>query len=64
MARPLRITFPGTCYHVTAPGNARQRIRRDDRDRETFLGRRAAALRATERTFRRLIDSASTALQS
>jgi len=37
MARPLRIEFPGALYHVTSRGNARQRVFRDDRDRETFL---------------------------
>ncbi|MGI0047668.1 MAG: transposase, partial [Nitrosotalea sp.] len=26
MARPLRIEYPGAVYHVTARGNARQRI--------------------------------------
>jgi REP-associated tyrosine transposase len=44
MARPLRIAFPGACYHVTARGNARQRIYRDDRDREVFLGRLGAVV--------------------
>jgi hypothetical protein len=37
MARPLRIEFPGALYHVTSRGNARQRVLRDDEDRETFL---------------------------
>lgn len=37
MARPLRIEFPGAVYHVTSRGNARQKIFRDDEDRETFL---------------------------
>jgi len=37
MARPLRIEFPGALYHVTSRGNARQKIFRDDEDRETFL---------------------------
>ncbi|MBI4515138.1 MAG: transposase [Deltaproteobacteria bacterium] len=37
MARPLRITFPGACYHVTARGNERKPIFRDDRDRARFL---------------------------
>ena len=37
MARPLRIEFPGALYHVTSRGNARQRVFRDDEDRETFL---------------------------
>jgi len=26
MARPLRLQFPGALYHVTARGNARQKI--------------------------------------
>jgi putative transposase len=30
MARPLRIQFPGACYHVTARGNERKAIFRDD----------------------------------
>ncbi len=37
MARPLRIEFPGALYHVTSRGNARQRVFRDDEDRETYL---------------------------
>lgn len=37
MSRPLRIEFPGAVYHVTGRGNARQRIYRDDDDREQFL---------------------------
>jgi len=37
MARPLRIEFPGTLYHVTSRGNARQRVFRDDEDRATHL---------------------------
>lgn len=37
MSRPLRIEFPGAIYHVTSRGNARQRIYRDDGDRERFL---------------------------
>jgi REP element-mobilizing transposase RayT len=38
MARPLRIEYPGAVYHLTARGNARQPIFRDDQDRERFLG--------------------------
>ena len=45
MARPLRIQFPGACYHVTARGNERKPIFRDDRDRERFLERLAAVVR-------------------
>ena len=37
MARPLRIEFPCALYHITSRGNARQRVFRDDADRETFL---------------------------
>ena len=42
MARPLRIQFPGALYHVTARGNERKAIVRDDKDRRSFrahLGR-------------------------
>lgn len=38
MARPLRIEFPGAVYHVTARGDGRQAIFRDDADRAKFLG--------------------------
>jgi len=37
MARPLRIEFPGTVYHVTSRGNAREAIFIDDEDRGVFL---------------------------
>ncbi len=37
MARPLRIYVPGAWYHVTARGNERRDIFRDDGDRERFL---------------------------
>lgn len=37
MSRPLRIEYPGALYHVTARGNARSHIYRDDTDREDFL---------------------------
>ena len=37
MSRPLRISYPGAVYHVTARGNERKRIVRDDQDRERFL---------------------------
>lgn len=36
MARPLRIKYRGALYRVTARGNARQAIFRDDRDRKRF----------------------------
>lgn len=37
MTRPLRIEFPHAIYHVTSRGNARQRIVRDDADRQAWL---------------------------
>jgi putative transposase len=37
MARPLRIEYPDAFYHVTARGNERKDIYRDERDRERFL---------------------------
>ncbi|WP_320043704.1 transposase [uncultured Desulfobacter sp.] len=37
MARPLRIEYPGAVYHITARGNARNRIFLEDKDRDSFL---------------------------
>jgi REP-associated tyrosine transposase len=37
MARPIRIEFENAVYHVTARGNERRDIYRDDRDRNRFL---------------------------
>ena len=37
MARPLRIEYPGAVYHVTARGNEKRDVFRDDSDREVFL---------------------------
>ena len=37
MARPMRIEFPGAVYHVTARGDGRGRVFRDDADRPKFL---------------------------
>ena len=37
MARPLRIEAPGAWYHITARGNERRAIFRDERDRQQFL---------------------------
>jgi REP element-mobilizing transposase RayT len=37
MARPLRLTFPGAIYHITARGNARAATYLDDQDRQLFL---------------------------
>lgn len=36
MARPLRLEFPDGIYHVTARGNERRSIFRDDADRLAF----------------------------
>jgi hypothetical protein len=33
MARPLRVQLSGALYHVTARGNKRKPMFRDDRDR-------------------------------
>ena len=38
MARPLRIEYAGAVYHVTARGNARASLYKDDGDRKAFLG--------------------------
>jgi REP element-mobilizing transposase RayT len=37
MSRPLRVEFPGALYHVTARGNERRAVFRDDEDRQRFL---------------------------
>ena len=37
MARPLRISFPGALYHLTARGNNRAIVFLDDSDRKAFL---------------------------
>ena len=39
MARPLRVDVPGGWYHVTARGNERKAVFRDDEDRRRFLER-------------------------
>lgn len=44
MARPLRLEFAGALYHITARGNARQAIYRDDVDRQRFLATLAHAV--------------------
>jgi REP element-mobilizing transposase RayT len=44
MARPLRLAFAGGVYHVTARGNARQAIVRDDLDRARFVDTLAATV--------------------
>ena len=37
MARPLRLQYPGACYHVTSRGNEKKPIFRNQKDREKFL---------------------------
>ena len=37
MARPLRIEYPGACYHVLNRGNQRLVVFRDDQDYKLFL---------------------------
>jgi REP element-mobilizing transposase RayT len=37
MSRSLRLEFAGALYHVSARGNAREDMFRDDGDRATFL---------------------------
>lgn len=37
MARPLRIEYDGALYHITARGNERKPIFRDEEDRKIFL---------------------------
>ena len=41
MARLLRVQFPGAIYHVSARGNERRLIFRDDTDRARFLAQLA-----------------------
>src|SRR3989338_3504994 len=38
MPRPLRLEFPGACYHVFSRGNERKEIFRSSDDYELFLG--------------------------
>ena len=38
MARPLRIQYAGALYHVTARGNERRPVFRDDVDRDLWMG--------------------------
>jgi putative transposase len=42
MVRPLRLEFPGALYHVTARGNERKPIYRNEQDRRRFLERLSA----------------------
>jgi len=43
MARPLRIEFDGTLYHVTSKGNAREPIFITDTNRILFLDKKESA---------------------
>jgi hypothetical protein len=43
MARLLRVQFKGAIYHVSARGNERRLIFRDDKDRKRFLQNLAQA---------------------
>ena len=38
MARPLRVEFDGSIYHITFRGNAREDIFDDEQDRRLFPG--------------------------
>ena len=37
MTRPLRITYPGAFYHITARGNEQKAVLRSKRDRVKFF---------------------------
>jgi hypothetical protein len=37
MARPLRLEFDGTIYHITSRGNENREVFLDDKDRFAFL---------------------------
>jgi len=43
MARPPRVEVPGAVYHVTARGNERRALLRDDTDRDEYLDRISGA---------------------
>ncbi|HLD21120.1 MAG TPA: transposase [Patescibacteria group bacterium] len=45
MSRPLRITYPGALYHITARGNRKGDIFLDDRDRLVFLEKLATVIK-------------------
>ena len=44
MARPLRIQYPGACYHISCRGNERKSIFLDTQDYETFLEKLSRSL--------------------
>ena len=59
MPRPLRIEFPGACYHVMFRGNARRPVFREDADKELLVERMAhfAALFRARTLLRQRIDA-------
>ena len=58
IARRLRIQYPDAIYHVTARGNGRRAIVRDDADRERLVeGLRRAAVRCSWRVYAFVIMS-------
>lgn len=44
MARPVRLEYANATYHVTARGNERRAVFRDDEDRERFTATLAEAV--------------------
>jgi len=44
VSRPIRLQYPGALFHVTSRGNRKQKIFRDDRDRQLFLELLGAAV--------------------
>jgi len=53
MARPPRVEVPGAVYHVTARGNERRALFRDDTDRDEYLDRISGAGRGSGSSFSR-----------
>ncbi|MFC1821495.1 transposase [Thermodesulfobacteriota bacterium] len=44
MSRPLRIQYPGACYHITCRGNERRNIFVDSKDQSIFLKKLSLSL--------------------
>jgi hypothetical protein len=59
MACPIRIEFENAVDQVTARGNERPHIYRDDKDRNRFLETRATEDPQLDRTLRSLVDCLS-----
>ena len=57
MSRTLRIELPRAVYHVTGRGNARQRIYRNDDDREQFLAVLARVYRVSGEKSSNLLEN-------